>query len=68
MAKTNKVMSSLGDRVSDLNDVGVTDIITDPLLTSENYDSTEATRLGEEFWKAFAMEKGLPIRIRKQKK
>ena len=53
MAKKNKVVSSLGDRVSDLNDVGVTDIITDPLLTSENYDGTEATRLGEEFWKAY---------------
>jgi hypothetical protein len=36
----------------DKNDVGVTDIVTDP-LESESYDSTEASRLMEEFWKAY---------------
>lgn len=53
MAKNGKQRTSLGDRTSDIDDVGVTDIITDPLLSSENYDSAEATKLSEEFWKAY---------------
>jgi hypothetical protein len=36
----------------DMQDVGVTEILTDP-LASESYDSIEATKLMEEFWKAY---------------
>lgn len=36
----------------DMQDVGVTEILTDP-LASQSYDSQEATKLMEEFWKAY---------------
>ena len=40
------------EKAYDMQDVGVTAVLSDPLLTGD-YDSQEATKLMEEFWKAY---------------